>query len=166
MERGIFFEPGEGLALSARGSSMLFKAVADTTAGSFSLMERTLPVSNRRPQAHRHEGPEGFYVLDGSIEFVVGAESRVGEPGFWVLVPGGVAHTFGNGGESPARLLIIHLPAADAYFVDLQALWSKTEPPTPEEERALMRRHGLEPVRVRSSKRSKRPGVCDRFRSR
>ena len=125
---------------------MLFKAVAGTTAGAFSLMERTLPVSNRRPQAHKHKGPEGFYVLDGSIEFVVDAESRTGGPGFWALVPGGVAHTFGNSGESPARLLIIHAPAADAYFVELQALWSKAEPPTPEEERALMRRHGLEPV--------------------
>jgi hypothetical protein len=27
MEQGIFFEPGEGIAVSARGSSMLFKAV-------------------------------------------------------------------------------------------------------------------------------------------
>jgi mannose-6-phosphate isomerase-like protein (cupin superfamily) len=114
MEQGIFLEPGEGLALSARGSSMLFKAVAGTTSGAFSLMERKLPVSNRRPQAHRHQGPEGFYVLEGSIEFVLGNRSRIGGPGFWALVPGGVAHTFGNTGESPARLLIIHAPAADA----------------------------------------------------
>jgi mannose-6-phosphate isomerase-like protein (cupin superfamily) len=125
---------------------MLFKAVTETTGGTFSLMERELPVSNRRPQPHRHQGPEGFYVLSGSIEFVVGAQNRIGGPGFWALVPGGVAHTFGNTGEAPARLLIIHAPAADAYFVELQALWGKTEPPTPEEERALMRRHGLEPV--------------------
>jgi quercetin dioxygenase-like cupin family protein len=146
MEQGIFFEPDEGIALSARGSSMLFKAVADTTGGAFSLMERELPASNRRPQPHRHQGPEGFYVLEGSIEFIVGTRSRIGGPGFWALVPGGVVHTFGNTGESPARLLIIHAPAADAYFVELQALWGKAEPPTQEEERALMRRHGLEPV--------------------
>lgn len=153
MERGIFFEPGEGLALSARGSAMTFKAVADTTGGAFSLMERELPVSNRRPQPHRHQGPEGFYVLDGSIEFVADNQSRIGVPGFWALVPGGVAHTFGNAGESPARLLIIHAPAADAYFVELQALWGSTKPPTPEEERALMRRHGLEPVEAETSGR-------------
>jgi mannose-6-phosphate isomerase-like protein (cupin superfamily) len=146
MEQRIFFEPGEGMALSARGSSMLFKAVAGSTGGAFSLMERELPVSNRRPPSHRHQGPEGFYVLEGLIEFVVGDERRSGGPGFWALVPGGVAHTFGNAGVSPARLLIIHAPAAEAYFVELQALWSKPEPPTPEEERALMRRHGLEPV--------------------
>jgi len=146
MEQGIFLEPDEGVALSARGSQMLFKATAETTSGTFSLMDRRLPVSNRRPQPHRHQGPEGFYVLEGSIEFVVGVQSRVGGPGFWALVSGSVAHTFGNAGETPARLLIIHAPAADAYFVELQALWGKTTPPTPEEERALMRRHGLEPV--------------------
>src|SRR5512141_316106 len=67
MKQGIFFEAGEGLEVSARGSLMVFKAIADTTDGAFSLMERTLPVSNRRPQPHTHQGPEGFYVLEGSI---------------------------------------------------------------------------------------------------
>src|SRR5262245_18426503 len=131
MSQGIFFEPGEGKAVSARGSSMLFKAAAETTGGAFSLMERTLPVSNRRPQPHMHEGPEGFYVLDGQIEFVDEGESRVGGPGFWALVPGGVAHTFGNAGAAPARLYIIHVRAADAYFMELQELWIRVEPPTP-----------------------------------
>jgi mannose-6-phosphate isomerase-like protein (cupin superfamily) len=153
MEQGIFFEPGEGTALSARGSSMLFKAVSDTTGGAFSLMERELPVSNRRPPMHRHQGAEGFYVLEGSIEFVVGNQRCIGDPGFWALVPAGVAHTFGNAGQSAARLLIIHAPAADAYFVELQALWGKTEPPTLQEEHALMRRHGLEPVESEPSGR-------------
>lgn len=145
MDKGIFLEPGQGRLVTARGSAMVFKALHETTDGVFSFMERELPVSNRRPQPHRHEGPEGFYVLDGSIEFVVGGESRVGGPGFWALAPKGVAHTFGNTGDSPARLLVIHAPAADAYFADLEALW-KDSTPTPEAERALMKRHGLEPV--------------------
>jgi mannose-6-phosphate isomerase-like protein (cupin superfamily) len=142
----MFFEPREGLTISARGSRMVFKAVSDTTAGAFSLMERELPVSNRRPQPHTHQGPEGFYVLEGQIEFVVGDQRRIGGPGFWALVPSGVAHTFGNAGETPARLLIIHAPAAEAYFVALQELWGQATPPTPEDERALMRKYGLEPV--------------------
>ena len=35
--------PGEGFLLTARGSVMAFKAVAEQTDGDFSLMERTLP---------------------------------------------------------------------------------------------------------------------------
>jgi len=151
MEESVFFEPGEGMSLQARGSQMVFKAVSDTTGGAFSLMERELPVSNRRPQPHTHQGPEGFYVLEGQIEFLVGAQRRVGGRGFWVLVPSGVAHTFGNAGDAPARLLIIHAPAAEAYFVALQELWSRADQPTPEEERALMRQHGLEPAEGESS---------------
>jgi mannose-6-phosphate isomerase-like protein (cupin superfamily) len=134
------------MIVRARGSLMQFKAVSDATGGAFSLMERELPVSNRRPQPHTHQGPEGFYVLEGSIEFIVGTQRRIGGPGFWALVPGGIPHTFGNAGESPARLLIIHAPAAEAYFIALQELWSQAHPPTPEEERALMRRYGLDPV--------------------
>jgi mannose-6-phosphate isomerase-like protein (cupin superfamily) len=145
MDRGIFFEPGTGTTYSARGSTMSFKAVHETTGGAFSFMERDLPVSNRRPQPHTHEGPEGFYVLDGSIEFIVGGESRIGGSGFWALAPSGVSHTFGNAGERPARLLIIHSPAADAYFAELEALW-KESTPAAEEERELMRRHGLQPT--------------------
>jgi mannose-6-phosphate isomerase-like protein (cupin superfamily) len=148
MEQQYFLEPGEGMRLSARGSLMVFKAISDTTRGVFSLMERELPVSNRKPQPHTHQGPEGFYVLEGSIEFIVGTQKRIGGPGFWALVPGGVPHTFGNAGEFPARLLIIHAPAAEAYFVALQELWSRPDPPTPEEERALMKRYGLEPVEL------------------
>jgi quercetin dioxygenase-like cupin family protein len=84
-------------------------------------------------------------VLEGSIEFIVGGESRKGGRGFWALAPSAVSHTFGNAGDSPARLLIIHSPAADAYFAELEALW-KNSTPTPEAERELMKRHGLEPT--------------------
>jgi quercetin dioxygenase-like cupin family protein len=123
---------------------MVFKALHETTGGAFSFMERELPISNRRPPPHTHAGPEGFYVLEGCIEFIVGGASRKGGHGFWAMAPSGVSHTFGNAGKSPARLLIIHAPAADAYFAQLEALW-KNSMPTPEEERDLMKRHGLEP---------------------
>ena len=96
MARGIFLHPGQGTIYSARGSKMVFKAVHQTTGGAFSFMERDLPVGNRRPQPHTHAGPEGFYVLEGSIEFIIGGESSKGGRGFWALAPSGVSHTFGN----------------------------------------------------------------------
>ena len=40
----------------------------------------------------------------------------------------GVSHTFGNPGDSPARLLIIHSPAADACFAELEGLWKDSTP--------------------------------------
>ncbi len=67
-------------------------------------------------------------------------------PGDFVRVSRGRVHTFGNDGEAPARLLVLHAPAMDAYFRKLHELWSGKEPPSPEQERDLMRPFGMEPA--------------------
>ena len=140
--------PGEGQRrYTARGSVMFFKALAEQDDGDLSLMERTLPPGGRRPPPHRHTNcSEAYFVLDGLVSVVVeGEEIAVGPEGF-VLVPRGTAHTFGNAGDDEARLLVIHAPAMDAYFAGLHELWNRPEPPTPDEERALMARFGMEAV--------------------
>ena len=100
--------PGQGRRYSARGSEMIFKALAAGSGGDLSLMERTL-------------GREDF-----------------------VLVPRGTGHTFGNRSGEPARLLVIHAPAMDAYFAALHDLWNGPQPPDPAQERELMARFGME----------------------
>jgi mannose-6-phosphate isomerase-like protein (cupin superfamily) len=124
---------------------MFFKAMAGQDDGDLSLMERTLPVGGRRPPAHRHTNcSEAYFVLDGLVAIQAGDEElSVGPEGF-VLIPRGTPHTFGNGGDVEARLLVIHAPAMDAYFAELHNLWNREEPPTPDEERALMARFGME----------------------
>jgi hypothetical protein len=72
----IVLGPGQGDALQARGSLILFKAVAATTGGAFSLHERHLPPGGRKPPPHRHtDCQEAFFVLDGEVEFTLGAET-------------------------------------------------------------------------------------------
>jgi mannose-6-phosphate isomerase-like protein (cupin superfamily) len=126
---------------------MFFKALARDDDGDLSLMERTLPPGGRRPPAHRHTNcSEAYFVLDGLVSVTIeGEELTVGPEGF-VLIPRGTAHTFGNAGESEARLLVIHAPAMDAYFAGLHDLWNRDEPPSPDEERSLMARFGMEPL--------------------
>ena len=139
---------GEGGArYTARGSVMLFKALAEQDGGDLSLMERTLPAGGRRPPAHRHvDCTEAYFVLDGRVVVMVeGEELTLGREGF-VLVPRGTAHTFGNAGDEEARLLVIHAPAMDRYFAALHDLCSRGHAPSPDEERALMARFGMEAV--------------------
>jgi mannose-6-phosphate isomerase-like protein (cupin superfamily) len=126
---------------------MLFKALAEQDDADFSLMERTLPPHGRRPPPHRHTNcSEAYFVLDGLVTVIVeGEELLVGPEGF-VLVPRGTAHTFGNAGDNEARLLVIHAPAMDAYFAALHELWGGDGSPSPEEERALMARFGMDPA--------------------
>jgi mannose-6-phosphate isomerase-like protein (cupin superfamily) len=137
---------GEGeKRYTARGSVMFFKALADQDGGDFSLMERTLPPGGRRPPPHRHTNcSEAYFVLDGLVAVTVDDEDLAVGPEGFVLVPRGTRHTFRNAGEARARLLVIHAPAMDAYFAGLHDLWHRDEPPSAEEERALMARFGMQ----------------------
>jgi quercetin dioxygenase-like cupin family protein len=147
MSDALVLPPGSGERLTARGSTLVFKAVAATTAGGFSLHERQVPAGGRRPPAHVHpDRTEAFWVLDGEAEFELDGQLTRAGAGSFVLVPGGVAHTFGASAASAARVLVLHAPALDDYFRELQQLWSGAEPPGRDEEQALMRRHGMRPV--------------------
>ena len=144
---GEILSAGEGHVLTARGSVMAFKALGAQTGGDFSLMERTLPAGGRTPPAHRHTNcSEAFFVLDGTITFWIDRSELAGGPGDFVLVPRGLAHTFGNQSPNPARLLVLHAPAADGYFEELHKLWAGDQPPEREQERELMSRYGMEPA--------------------
>ncbi len=137
---------GQGRMLTARGNVMAFKAVADQTGGDFSLMERIVPPGARTPPPHRHVNcSEAFFVLDGTITFRLDDAELTGGAGDFLLVPRGAAHTFGNSGDSPARLLVLHAPAMDGYFEELHQLWAGDEPPSREAELELMSRYGMEP---------------------
>ena len=141
--------PGQGHLLTARGNEMAFKAVAEQTGGDFSLMERTVPPGARTPPPHRHVTcSEAFFVLAGTVTFRLDDAELTGGAGDFLLVPRGAAHTFGNGGSEPARLLVLHAPAMDAYFEELHKLWSAGQPPSRETELELMSRYGMEPAAV------------------
>ena len=147
MTSDLVTPPGGGERLSVRGSTLLFKAVAAATGGAFSLHERQVPAGGRRPPPHVHpDRTEAFWVLDGEAEFELDGETARAGAGGFVLVPGGVAHTFGAAPGTPARILVLHAPALDGYFRELAALWSGDGPPAAEAELNLMRRHGMRPV--------------------
>ena len=139
--------PGQGHLLTARGNVMAFKAVADQTGGDFSLMERTVPAGARTPPPHRHVTcSEAFFVLSETVTFWLDGAELTGRAGDFLLVPRGAAHTFGNQGSGPARLLVLHAPAMDAYFEELHQLWASGQAPSREAERELMSRYGMEPA--------------------
>jgi quercetin dioxygenase-like cupin family protein len=139
--------PGGGEQLTVRGSSLMFKAVTDTTGGAFSLHERHIPAGGRRPPAHVHpDRVEAFWILDGMAEFELDGDLVRAGAGSFVLVPGGVAHTFGAAADTAASVLVLHAPALDGYFRELATLWAGVEPPERDDELALMRKHGMRPV--------------------
>jgi len=106
-----------------------------------------VPAGARTPPPHRHVNcSEAFFVLDGTITFWLDDAEVTGGAGDFLLVPRGAAHTFGNQGTEPARLMVLHAPAMDGYFSELHRLWSSGQPPSTEDERELMSRYGMEPA--------------------
>jgi quercetin dioxygenase-like cupin family protein len=59
---------------------------------------------------------DSFYVLEGELEFRVGAETVRASAGAYVLAPPGVPHGFRNTGTVPARALNLHTPGGFAQY--------------------------------------------------
>jgi len=124
---------------------MLFKTVASTTGGRLSVMERTLPPGGRMPPSHVHDGDEAYFVLDEVVTFRIGGEEFQGRRDTFVHVPGGVEHTFGKhvrrscktAGPARARAGRV-LPRLGSALVVAGAA-------VEDEDRDLMRRHGVHP---------------------
>lgn len=94
------------------------------------------------PHSHRDQD-ECFYVLEGEFDFRVGGETVRGTPGVFVLVPRGIRHSFVNAGQSTARLLFVHSPALEAFFIELAKL-SEAGPSDRTKVRNLMDRWGMD----------------------
>jgi len=54
-----------------------------------------------------HADDEAWHVVSGALRFRFTDEEVVARAGSTVLVPAGVAHTFGNAGPGPSRFIII-----------------------------------------------------------
>src|SRR5438105_738209 len=103
---------GEGRALSLGDVRMVVKEDGTRTRGALGLAEFEVPPHGQgTPPPHVHHAhEESFYVLEGELEFQAGDEIvRVGQGGF-VMVPIGVAHTFRNPTDKPARFLNTFTP--------------------------------------------------------
>jgi quercetin dioxygenase-like cupin family protein len=67
------------------------------------------------PHFHR-EHTDAFYVLEGTLEFINGTETVLGDAGTTVAIPPGIVHGFKNAGPGRARYLNVHAP--DGEFIE------------------------------------------------
>jgi mannose-6-phosphate isomerase-like protein (cupin superfamily) len=84
-----------------------------------------------------HADDEAWHVISGALRFRLADREFVAGAGSTVLVPAGVAHTFGNAGPEPSRYIII-LPAR------LDELISSLHAAAPAERAAVYRRYESE----------------------
>lgn len=110
--------------------------------------ELRVPPGSNVPPPHSHSANEELvYVLEGTLRYCVGDETRDLQPGDTMATPCGVVHGFSNPHGSLARALVINTPDIGAqYFREVAALAGAGGPPDRARLLALMQRFGLVPA--------------------
>ena len=120
--------------------------------GAVAVFEFDVPAGANVPVAHSHDGyEETIYGLAGVLAWTIeGTRADVG-PGDALCIPRGAVHRFDNVGDVDATALAIVTPGilGPDYFREVAEIVAATAggPPDLAAVAAVMRRHGLTPVR-------------------
>ena len=106
--------------------SAIFKADGPETGNQYSISEWWLEPHTQGPGAHAHPEDDVFFVIDGTMSFLVDGEWIDAPKGSLVLGPGGSTHDFENRSSARAGALNFsapgnfeqHMPAIAQWFVD------------------------------------------------
>ena len=109
---------GNGEPLRFAGAEFLIKASAETTGGSFSILEEIDPLDTPL-HVHKNED-ELFFVLEGEHVFQVGDEEFPAGPGDMVFAPRGTPHAQRRVKPRTGRVLVLMSPAGlENFFREL-----------------------------------------------
>lgn len=109
---------GSGTRLDTVDAVATEKVSAADTAGTYELFDIEAPAGSGIPP-HRHDWAEAYYVLEGTLDVVVGARTYRMGPGDTVTVPPRAAHTF-TASAPGCRFLAFSLgDRAGQLFADL-----------------------------------------------
>lgn len=125
----IFLAPGEGRSYAMGTISALFKADGKESAGNYSISEWWLEPYSKGPGAHSHDEDDIFFVIEGTMSFLIGEEWRQAPKGSFVLAPGGITHDFENRGETRAGVLNISAPGNFEQHMPQIISWFEQHPP-------------------------------------
>ena len=92
------------------GCLMRFRVFPDEVMGKYCVVEAVVPLGRGAPPNMHAGESESFYVLEGTVDFMVAGEPRTLSAGDHVVVPDGAMHAFAATGDQPARLLIVNAP--------------------------------------------------------
>lgn len=103
------------------GILLTFHAFPGEVSDKFCMVECVVPPGlGAPPNCHAGE-TEVFFVLDGTLEFMVSGETIQAKAGDSVRIPDGAVHAFTAKGQAPARVMIINAPGHmhEGFFTEL-----------------------------------------------
>ena len=124
----VVLGPGEGRHYSMGPMSAVFKADGAESAGSYTISEWRLEPHSQGPGAHSHPEDDTFYVIEGTMSFLVDGHWVDASAGSFVLVPGGATHDFQNRSDDVARMLNFSTPGGFEDNMPAIVNWFKEHP--------------------------------------
>jgi quercetin dioxygenase-like cupin family protein len=121
--------PGEGRSYPMGRISSVFKADREETGRRYSVSEWWLEPETTGPGAHSHPEDDLFYVIEGTISFLVDGRWIDAPKGSFILAPGGVTHDFENRSGSRAGLLNFSIPGDFEPMMPDIVKWFIENPP-------------------------------------
>jgi mannose-6-phosphate isomerase-like protein (cupin superfamily) len=107
----------------------VFKADGVETADRYSISEWWLEPHTQGPGAHSHLEDDVFYVIEGTMSFLVDDKWLDAPRGSFVLIPGGTTHDFENRSEARAGALNFSIPGGFEQDMPGIAQWFADHPP-------------------------------------
>ena len=115
---------GQVLENPHTGDQTIFYQTAQETDGAFIRFEERRSAEFTGPPAHIHlHQQEEFEVLEGTARIQINGTDHFLQPGEQMTVAARTPHTWGNGGKTPVRVMIVFRPALRIeHFVESLAV--------------------------------------------
>jgi mannose-6-phosphate isomerase-like protein (cupin superfamily) len=126
---GVVLLPGRGRNYPMGRIQAVFKADGDETSSAYSISEWWLEPHTRGPGAHSHEEDDVFYVIEGTMTFLLQDRWVDAPRGSFVLAPSGMTHDFENRSSSRAGVLNFSIPGDFEKNMPVIAAWFAENPP-------------------------------------
>ena len=135
------------------GDTYTFLGTGAETDGAYFVLEGLIPPEAGPPPHIHHNQVEAFYIVEGQLEIMVGDQVHEAKAGDFVHVSKGTPHRFINRSQTPAKLILTFVPAADAEQFFREAFEQTTDrhaPPPPLDDAFIQRllaaaeRHDIE----------------------
>jgi quercetin dioxygenase-like cupin family protein len=127
-------------ALDIVGEHVTVLASGEATEGYEVFLQRGPEGSG--PPPHSHPWDESFFVINGQIEFGIGAESTTASPGTLVHLPAGTVHWFRFGRGGAEMISMTSRLGASTMFTDMAREVAPVDP-DPAKLAEVGARHGL-----------------------
>lgn len=125
----VVLPPGAGRSYPMGRIQAVFKADGTESDHRYSISEWWLEPNTTGPGAHAHEEDDIFYVLAGSMSFLLGDRWLDAAAGSFVLVPAGTRHDFENRGSVRAGVLNFSVPGGFEPSMPMISAWFAEHPP-------------------------------------